>query len=85
MNDTAEIEEAFSQIRRALRPRGTLVLGWDDNPPRRPLYPEQIVALRGFAKLIVDLYGGWRHVTDTPYRKVYDFYTAIGLRTDDQP
>jgi len=84
LDDRHEIEAAFAQVRRALRDGGLLLLGWDDNPPRRPVFPEQIEALRAFRPFPASLYGSWRHVTETPYRKTYDFYVA-GTRPPEEP
>lgn len=76
LDERDEIEQAFGQFRRALRGGGRLLLGWDDNPPRRPVHPEEIAALQAFEREPVPLYDSWRHVTETPYRHTYDFYRA---------
>jgi SAM-dependent methyltransferase len=67
-------EAAFDQCHRCLRTGGQLLLGWNDVPRRAPFALETIPSLARFRKFDFPLFGTWRHLTDTVYRHVFDFY-----------
>jgi SAM-dependent methyltransferase len=67
-------QTAFEQTYRVLRRGGTLMLGWNDVPPRVPFPLESIPSLAQFKKSDFPPFGTWRYLTDTVYRHTYDFY-----------
>lgn len=74
LDSRSQCERAFDACYRALRERGSLIIGWDDIPQRTPVPLEEIDSLARFAKVPFPPLGCWRYATDTPYRHTYDFY-----------
>jgi SAM-dependent methyltransferase len=74
LNTLEGCEEAFEQCHSRLREDGCLLVGWNDIPTRTPVPLESVTSLARFEKLVCPELGGWRYLTDTPYRHTYDFY-----------
>ncbi len=74
LDDFNNCEAAFEQTHRALRPGGSLMLGWNDVPRRAPFPLETIKSLAKFHKDEFPPFKTWRYLTDTVYRHTYDFY-----------
>jgi hypothetical protein len=68
-----QCEAAFGHCFTRLSAAGHLVLGWDDVAERNVLHPDQLPALQRFQRYAFPQLGT-RHLTRTPYRRVYDFY-----------
>jgi SAM-dependent methyltransferase len=77
LNARANVERAFSATWEVLRPRGVLVLGWNDLPERCPFAPEEALGSGRFAPLHIEDLSAHRIRTDTRHRHVFDFYQKI--------
>ena len=75
LDEFDNINAAFAQAHRALRPGGQMLLGWNDVPRRCPYPLETIPSLALFKKHDFPLFGTWRYLTDTVYRHTFDFYS----------
>jgi len=74
LDDFPNCETAFAQAHSALRPRGHLVVGWNDVPRRAPFALESIPSLTRFKKFHFPSFNTWRYLTNTVYRHTFDFY-----------
>lgn len=73
-NRTKQCQQAFRECHAALREGGYLIVGWDDIPERTPVPMEDAVSLLAFERVEFPPLGTWRYLTDTPYRRTFDFY-----------
>ncbi|MEM8995737.1 MAG: class I SAM-dependent methyltransferase [Acidobacteriota bacterium] len=73
-----DIARATGQIRRALRPDGFLVLGWNDNDEYRPEPLETLLGPDGFAPVEIAELGGASIDTETPHAHRYHFLRRDG-------
>ncbi|MEA3150794.1 MAG: hypothetical protein QOD56_1733 [Gammaproteobacteria bacterium] len=74
LDSRAQVEAAFSQCHACLRAGGHFVFGWDDVPKRTPVSLDDIRSRELFTHFAFPPLGGWRYLTDTPYRHTFDFY-----------
>ena len=74
IDDRAGLGAAFAQAREALRPGGTLLLGWNDVPALAPFDPAALAGELGFRHSTVNPLGAWRTPTETPLRHTFDVY-----------
>jgi len=74
LNDRDSCEIAFNNCFNCLRPGGSLIIGWNDIPQRRPFPLDELHALSQFSKSHFDPLQTWRYLTDTPHRHTFDFY-----------
>ena len=74
LNQVAEIEKAYSNYHDVLRPKGLLMVGWDDLPPYNVIDPHAVQSLKRFEKYVFPPLHVHRYATQTPYRHIYDFY-----------
>jgi len=75
-----ELGRAFAAAFTVLRPRGTLVLGWNDVPALAPFDPAPLALQAGFDRALDSPLGSWRIVTETPLRHTFDAYERPGAR-----
>jgi SAM-dependent methyltransferase len=74
LNGREQCEQAFAASHSRLADGGRFILGWDDIPARTPVPLAEIESLQRFRPEPFAPLGGWRYLTDTPYRHTYDFY-----------
>jgi SAM-dependent methyltransferase len=74
----ADAEAAFDACRRALRPGGWLVLGWNDVWPRNRVQPRSLVSLARFHNAEVPGLGTEAVRLDVPHRHVFECYRKPG-------
>lgn len=74
LNAPAEVEQAFDGCYHSLRPRGVLVVGWNDIPERRPFPLEAVRSLQQISALVFPPLQSARYLTANPNRHTFDFY-----------
>ena len=76
VNSRKDAEDAFRQIRKALRPGGLLLFGWDDIPERKPFdVLTESEELKHFAAYhFPPLNTAAHRVTEDGFRHTYNFY-----------
>lgn len=75
LNTREDCEAGFTACHTLLRPGGFLVFGWNDVPQYRPVPLEDIRSLCQFEPWRFPPLQTARHLTDTPLRHTFDFYT----------
>jgi LmbE family N-acetylglucosaminyl deacetylase len=76
LNDSSSIERAIDACWRALRSGGRLVLGWNNVARYRPIRPENIEALKRFAKWQFPPLNASRYAVERSLlRHTFDFYS----------
>jgi SAM-dependent methyltransferase len=74
LNERADVEQGFQACHTALRSGGVLLIGWNDVPERRPFPIDECQSLAQFQPFVFPPLGVSRHLTNTPYRHVFDFH-----------
>ena len=74
------IARAMSQVARALRPGGFVVIGWNDTDERRPEPLSEMLEAPGFEPFALPGIGAASTATDTAYRHIYHFSRSYGSR-----
>jgi hypothetical protein len=75
LDSAAGCEAAFGHCFTRLRDGGHFVLGRDDVPEHSPVPLANIGSLKRFRRVRFPPLGTERYLTDTPYRRLYEFYT----------
>ena len=74
IDDRTSLGVAFVAAYQALRPGGTLVLGWNNVEALAPFDPAAVAGELGFVRSTVNPLGAWRTPTNTPLRHTFDAY-----------
>jgi hypothetical protein len=74
LDGRADCERAFGACFDALRPKGELVIGWNDVAEHRPLELKTLDSLARFAPLRFEPLGAARYLANPDNGHVYDFY-----------
>jgi SAM-dependent methyltransferase len=80
-----DAEAAFAACHAALRPGGTLVVGWNDIRPHNAVRPDSLASLRRFARAAAGHGSSPQVRIGVPHRHVFDFYrrgSAVALQAD---
>ena len=78
LNARYQVERAFQGCFQCLRAGGILVLGWNDNPERRPFPPDDCQSLKLFDHHVFPPLSTWQYLTANPNRHIYNFYIKPG-------
>ena len=78
LNERDAAEAAFAACHAALRPGGTLIVGWNDIRPHNAVRPDSLRSLRRFHRAPVGAGRAPQVRIGVPHRHVFDFYRKPG-------
>lgn len=74
LNAREDVEKAFGDAAAALRPGGLLLIGWNDNPERKPFELDTVQALAGLRRSTMEPLGTDQFLTGNANRHVYTLF-----------
>lgn len=77
LNDLSAANCAIALVAECLRPRGLLIIGWDDVPEHRPFLLGELQALQSFERYVFPPLGESEYLTQTGLRHTYNFFVKI--------
>lgn len=74
LDERVDCERAFAACFDALRPKGELVIGWNDNAAHKPLELSSLTSLARFEPLSFAPLGASQYLANAHNRHTYNFY-----------